>query len=119
MVNAQDSLKAIEWGYLDSLRGVYTLDKVPYTGPVFKKLGIGLMTGSYKEGIKHGLWQTFNNIGEPLMIGNYNEGKKDGTFEQWYDDGERRRRELVATFDQNNYLISPQPHVNSYFHIKE
>ena len=62
------------------------------------------MTGSYKEGIKHGLWQTFNNIGEPLMIGNYNEGKKDGTFEQWYDDGERRRRELVATFDQNNYV---------------
>jgi len=44
----QDSLKAIELGYLDSLKGVYTLDKVPYTGPVFKKLGIGLMTGSYK-----------------------------------------------------------------------
>ena len=98
MLSAQDSLKAIEWGYLDSLRGVYTLDKVPYTGPVFKKLGIGLMTGSYKEGIKDGLWQTFNNIGEPLMIGNYKDGKKNGKFEQWYDEIIFVRQKTVCEF---------------------
>lgn len=101
---AQDSTKAIEWGYLDSLRGVYTLDKEPYTGPVIKKLGIGLMTGSYRDGIKDGLWQTLNTIGQPIMIGHFKEGKKHGQFEQWYDDGETRHRELIATFDQDKYV---------------
>ena len=71
---------------------------------MYKRQGIGLMTGSYKEGIKNGLWQTFNNIGEPLMIGNYKDGKKNGKFEQWYDDGETRRKELIATFIDDKYV---------------
>jgi len=100
----QDSTRAIEFGYLDSLRGVYTLDKEPYTGPVFKKLGIGLMTGNYKDGIKSGLWQTLNTIGEPIMIGHFKDGEKHGDFEQWYDDGEKRHRELTGKFYENKYV---------------
>ena len=33
----------IEWGYLDSLTGVYYYDDIPFTGPVVKQLDIGLM----------------------------------------------------------------------------
>ena len=33
-----DSTRAVEWGYLDSLAGVYYYDDIPYTGPVIKQL---------------------------------------------------------------------------------
>ena len=33
------------------------------------------MEGEFLEGLKHGLWQTFNRIGQPLMIGYYDRGK--------------------------------------------
>ena len=49
-----DSTRAVEWGYLDSLAGVYYFDDIPYTGPVVKQLDIGLMAGEFKDGIKHG-----------------------------------------------------------------
>ena len=32
------------------------------------------MEGEFLEGLKHGLWQTFNKIGQPLMIGYYDRG---------------------------------------------
>ena len=99
-----DSSKAVEWGYLDSLGGVYYLDEIPYTGPVIKQLDIGLLAGEFKEGLKHGLWQTLNQIGEPIMIGHFQNGRKHGKFEQWYDDGASRKRELIATFDQDKYI---------------
>ena len=87
-----DSTRAVEWGYLDSLAGVYYYDDIPYTGPVIKQLEIGLLTGEFKDGIKHGLWQTLNQIGDPIMIGHFDNGKKHGGFEQWYDDGASRHR---------------------------
>ncbi len=103
-INGEDTPKAVEWGYLDSLAGVYYLDNVPYTGPVIKQLDIGMRAGEFKDGVKHGLWQTLNQIGEPIMIGHFDKGKKHGKFEQWYDDGDKRHRELIATFDQNKYI---------------
>ena len=99
-----DSTRAVEWGYLDSLAGVYYYDDIPFTGPVVKQLDIGLMAGEFKDGIKHGLWQTLNQIGDPIMIGHFDNGKKHGDFEQWYDDGASRHRELIATFDQDKYV---------------
>jgi len=96
--------EAVEWGYLDSLNGKYYLDEKLYTGPVIKQLGIGLMTGEFKKGNRHGLWQTLNQIGEPIIIAHYDVGKKDGEFKQWYDDGEKRRKELEATFKQDKYI---------------
>ena len=99
-----DSTRAVEWGYLDSLAGVYYYDDIPYTGPVIKQLEIGLLTGEFKDGIKHGLWQTLNQIGDPIMIGHFDNGKKNGGFEQWYDDGASRHRELIASFDQDKYV---------------
>ena len=103
-LNGNDNAKAVEWGYLDSLAGVYYIDKIPYTGPAIKQLDIGMLAGEFKDGIKHGLWQTLNQIGEPIMIGHFEEGKKHGKFEQWYDDGHARHRELIATFDQDKYI---------------
>ena len=38
------------------------------------------------------------------MIGHFNMGKKHGKFEQWYDDGEKRHKELIASFNQNRYV---------------
>ena len=35
-----------------------------------------MLAGEFKDGIKHGLWQTLNQIGEPIMIGHFEEGKK-------------------------------------------
>ena len=99
-----DSTRAVEWGYLDSLAGIYYYDDIPFTGPVVKQLDIGLMAGEFKDGIKHGLWQTLNQIGDPIMIGHFDNGKKHGDFEQWYDDGASRHRELIATFDQDKYV---------------
>ena len=64
---ARDMSKPVEWGYLDSLAGVYYLDQVPYSGPVIKQLEIGLLTGEFKAGLKNGLWQTLNKIGQPIM----------------------------------------------------
>ena len=61
------------------------------------------MEGEFLEGLKHGLWQTFNRIGQPLMIGYYDRGRKNGKFEQWYDDGKKRHRELIATFVNDQY----------------
>ena len=104
LVAQDDSTRAVEWGYLDSLAGVYYLDNVPYTGPVIKKLDIGLVAGEFKDGIRHGLWQTLNLIGQPIMIGHFKEGRKHGKFEQWYDDGAYRHRELIATFDEDRYI---------------
>ena len=101
---ARDMSKPVEWGYLDSLAGVYYLDQVPYSGPVIKQLEIGLLTGEFKAGLKHGLWQTLNKIGQPIMIGHFKEGRKHGKFEQWYDDGDERHRELIATFDNDKYV---------------
>ena len=101
---ARDISKPVEWGYLDSLAGVYYLDQVPYSGPVIKQLEIGLLTGEFKAGLKHGLWQTLNKIGQPIMLGYFKDGKKHGKFEQWYDDGDERHRELIATFDNDNYI---------------
>ncbi len=95
---------AVEWGYLDSLAGVYYLDQVPYSGPVIKQLDVGMLTGEFRAGLKHGLWQTLNNIGEPIMIGHFTDGKKDGKFEQWYDDGDKRHQELIATFSMDKYI---------------
>ena len=74
-----DSTRAVEWGYLDSLAGVYYFDEIPYSGPVVKQLDIGLMAGEFKDGIKHGLWQTLNQIGDPIMIGHFDNGKKHAT----------------------------------------
>ena len=91
-INGEDTPKAVEWGYLDSLAGVYYLDNVPYTGPVIKQLDIGMRAGEFKDGVKHGLWQTLNQIGEPIMIGHFDQGRKHGKFEQWYDDGDKRHR---------------------------
>ena len=45
-----DSTRAVEWGYLDSLAGVYYYDDIPYTGPVVKQLDIGLWQESLKMG---------------------------------------------------------------------
>ena len=95
---------AVEWGYLDSLKGKYYLKDKLYSGPVIKQLDVGLMTGQFHKGMRHGLWQTLNKIGEPIMIGHFNMGKKHGKFEQWYDDGEKRHKELIASFDQNRYV---------------
>ena len=104
-INGQDdSTRAVEWGYLDSLAGVYYYDEIPYTGPAVKQLDIGLMAGEFKDGIKHGLWQTLNQIGDPIRIGHFEKGRKHGEFEQWYDDGASRHRELIATFDQDKYI---------------
>ena len=64
---ARDMSKPVEWGYIDSLAGVYYLDQVPYSGPVIKQLEIGLLTGEFKAGLKHGLWQTLNKIGQPII----------------------------------------------------
>ena len=58
--NPRATSEPVEWGYLDSLAGVYYLDQVPYSGPVIKQLEIGLLTGEFKAGPKHGLWQTLN-----------------------------------------------------------
>ncbi|MBI89676.1 MAG: hypothetical protein CMG60_06260 [Candidatus Marinimicrobia bacterium] len=104
LIGQDDSTKAVEWGYLDSTAGVYYLDQVPYTGPVIKQLDIGMLMGEFKDGIKHGLWQTLNQIGDPIMIGNFDEGRKNGKFEQWFDDGATRHRELIATFNQDKYV---------------
>tara|TARA_B100001250_G_scaffold189658_1_gene162902 strand:- start:78 stop:932 length:855 start_codon:yes stop_codon:yes gene_type:complete len=97
------SLEVIEWGYLDSVKGLYYYEGELYTGPVIKYLSSGLMEGEFLNGLKHGLWQTFNRIGEPLMIGTYDNGKKNGAFKQWYDDGKKRHLELVATFVNDQY----------------
>ena len=72
----RDTSEPVEWGYLDSLAGVYYLDQVPYSGPVIKQLEIGLLTGEFKAGLKHGLWQTLNKIGQPIMIGHFKDGRK-------------------------------------------
>ena len=101
---ARDMSKPVEWGYLDSLAGVYYLDQVPYSGPAIKQLEIGFLTGEFKAGLKNGLWQTLNKIGQPIMIGHFKDGRKHGKFEQWYDDGDERHRELVATFDNDKYI---------------
>lgn len=97
------SIEVIEWGYLDSVKGLYYHENELYSGPVIKYLSSGLMEGEFLEGLRHGLWQTFNRIGEPMMIGYYDEGRKNGKFEQWYDDGKRRHRELIATFINDQY----------------
>ena len=97
------AIKVVEWGYLDSSKGLYYYEGDLYSGPVIKYLNSGLMEGEFLEGLKHGLWQTFNRIGQPLMIGYYDRGKKNGKFEQWYDDGKKRHRELIATFVNDQY----------------
>ena len=76
------SIEVIEWGYLDSVKSLYYYEDELYTGPVIKYLSSGLMEGEFQEGLKHGLWQTFNRIGQPLMIGYYDKGKKNGKFDQ-------------------------------------
>ena len=70
------AIKVVEWGYLDSSKGLYYHEGDLYSGPVIKYLNSGLMEGEFLEGLKHGLWQTFNRIGQPLMIGYYDRGKK-------------------------------------------
>ena len=97
------SIEVIEWGYLDSVKGLYYYEDELYTGPVIKYLSSGLMEGEFQNGLRHGLWQTFNRIGQPLMIGYYDKGKKNGKFEQWYDDGKKRHRELIASFVNDQY----------------
>tara|TARA_B100001175_G_scaffold94085_1_gene79553 strand:- start:184 stop:1026 length:843 start_codon:yes stop_codon:yes gene_type:complete len=97
------SIEVIEWGYLDSVKGLYYYEDELYTGPVIKYLSSGLMEGEFQDGLRHGLWQTFNRIGQPLMIGYYDKGKKNGKFEQWYDDGKTRHRELIASFVNDQY----------------
>ena len=97
------AIEVVEWGYLDSVKGLYYYESELYSGPVIKYLNSGLMEGEFLNGVKHGLWQTFNRIGQPLMIGYYDKGEKNGKFEQWYDDGKKRHRELVATFVNDQY----------------
>ena len=97
------AIEVVEWGYLDSVKGLYYYEGELYSGPVIKYLNSGLMEGEFLNGVKHGLWQTFNRIGQPLMIGYYDKGGKNGKFEQWYDDGKKRHRELVATFVNDQY----------------
>ena len=97
------SIEVIEWGYLDSVKGLYYYEDELFTGPVIKYLSSGLMEGEFQDGLRHGLWQTFNRIGQPLMIGYYDKGKKNGKFEQWYDDGKTRYRELIASFVNDQY----------------
>ena len=97
------SIEVIEWGYLDSVKGLYYYEDELYSGPVIKYLSSGLMEGEFQNGLRHGLWQTFNRIGQPLMIGYYDKGKKNGKFEQWYDDGKKRHRELIASFVNDQY----------------
>ena len=84
---------AVEWGYLDSLAGIYYLDEVPYSGPVIKQLEIGLLTGEFKAGLKHGLWQTLNKIGQPIMIGHFQNGNRDGQFLYFDNKGKLQAQE--------------------------
>ena len=94
----------VEWGFLDSLDGVYYLNDSVFTGSTIKQLEIGILSGNFLDGLKHGTWTILNRISEPIMIGEYNQGKKNGKFEQWYDDGYARKKELIATFKDDKYV---------------
>ena len=91
------SQQPLDWGRLDSLRGIIYVDGKPFTGQAYKKLEEGELFGEYLDGIRHGLWQKFNRIQEPLMIGEYIKGKKNGIWQHWYLNGSRK---LFALFDR-------------------
>ena len=78
-----------KWSILDSLNGKFYKNGKIFTGSVVAKLESGKMEGEFKDGLRHGLWQTFNLTGEPLLKGNYINGKKDGLWEQWYENMEK------------------------------
>lgn len=47
-------------------------------------------TGSYREGLKHGVWERYEDNGVKTAQGNYNEGKKDGVWLVWDANGVKR-----------------------------
>ena len=62
------SIEVIEWGYLDSVKGLYYHENELYSGPVIKYLSSGLMEGGFleelfKQYIKMGLLMEYIESG--------------------------------------------------------
>ena len=86
---------ATDWGKLDSLNGLFYKDGAIFTGEVVKYLEGGLMRGEFKEGKRHGHWQTLNRVGEQVLLGMYDNGEPHERWQQWYRNG---KSELDAHF---------------------
>ena len=61
----------------------------PFTGFVTEKDMFDFITkGSYKNGKKHGLWETYFDNGLLYTKENFNNGKEDGLSERYYKNGQ-------------------------------
>jgi len=90
----------------------------PFTGFVTKKDILGFITkGSYKNGKKHGLWETYYENGLLKNKANYRDGKNDGTWEVYSYDGslsvkgifkDGKKDGLWKTFFQNGQVESKE-----------
>jgi antitoxin component YwqK of YwqJK toxin-antitoxin module len=61
----------------------------PYSGPVFKKSGdVITMTGSLKDGKFDGLYEEFWENGQRRRKETLKDGERDGLWENYYDNGQ-------------------------------
>jgi hypothetical protein len=49
-----------------------------------------IISGNYKNDIRHGLWKVWYSSGQQSSEENYVEGKLDGKVSYWYDNGQKR-----------------------------
>ena len=60
---------------------------IPFSGSVYPT-SEDPFSGSYKDGIRHGFWETFYQNGLLKNKGNYKDGKKEGLWEWYYTNGQ-------------------------------
>ena len=59
---------------------------IPFSGSVLPTSEDPLR-GSFKDGRRHGLWETFHQNGLLLSKGNFKDGERDGPWESFNTDG--------------------------------
>jgi antitoxin component YwqK of YwqJK toxin-antitoxin module len=64
--------------------------------------------GSYKNGKKDGLWNTWRKNGQRKVDVNYKDGKRDGFFTEYYDNGQK--------FYEGNYRDGKMDGAWSHWH---
>ena len=63
----------------------------PFSGKTFitYENGQNKVEGSWKSGIKDGLWTYYSENGSKDSSGTYKDGKKDGLWTEWYENGKK------------------------------
>ena len=73
-----------------------------YSGDVFKNYlgGKTEFEGSYKDGIKDGLYTGWYESGQKEFEGTYKNGEKDGKWTKWYEDGRKEHEKTYKDGDK-------------------